>query len=257
MKFLVLLILWLPYTHKASHQPADTIPKGAKTLIASYPDQITGYTDNYIIFKDKTRMLWNDGIKNKTTADILDKPDLKDMFAQSYTKGVLTSSPAKNFDPGRVRNEAFFMKIYGGNESAVRKNLTSITWCPKTVGQLIRVTQVNGIDRKLRQISQELDEHPELKKYLTNIGGTFAWRKIKGTNRQSMHSFGMTIDINTTYSHYWEWVCHCTNEDATVKYQNQIPQLIIDIFEKYGFIWGGKWCHFDTMHFEYRPELLQ
>jgi hypothetical protein len=21
-------------------------------------------------------------------------------------------------------------------------------------------------------------------------------------------------------------------------------------------IWGGKWGHFDTMHFEYRPELL-
>jgi hypothetical protein len=28
------------------------------------------------------------------------------------------------------------------------------------------------------------------------------------------------------------------------------------IFEKHGFIWGGKWYHYDTMHFEYRPELL-
>ncbi|MDD5211432.1 MAG: M15 family metallopeptidase, partial [Sulfuricurvum sp.] len=25
---------------------------------------------------------------------------------------------------------------------------------------------------------------------------------------------------------------------------------------KYGFIWGGRWYHYDTMHFEYRPELL-
>jgi D-alanyl-D-alanine carboxypeptidase len=24
----------------------------------------------------------------------------------------------------------------------------------------------------------------------------------------------------------------------------------------YGFIWGGKWYHYDTMHFEYRPELM-
>ena len=23
-----------------------------------------------------------------------------------------------------------------------------------------------------------------------------------------------------------------------------------------GFIWGGEWCHSDTMHLEYRPELL-
>jgi peptidoglycan LD-endopeptidase CwlK len=28
------------------------------------------------------------------------------------------------------------------------------------------------------------------------------------------------------------------------------------VFEKHGFIWGAKWYHYDTMHFEYRPELL-
>ena len=31
---------------------------------------------------------------------------------------------------------------------------------------------------------------------------------------------------------------------------------VIDTFEKYGFIWGRKWYHYDAMHFEYRPELL-
>jgi hypothetical protein len=35
-----------------------------------------------------------------------------------------------------------------------------------------------------------------------------------------------------------------------------MPEEIVAIFEKHGFIWGGKWYHFDTMHFEYRPELL-
>ncbi|MBP9613702.1 MAG: M15 family metallopeptidase, partial [Sulfurospirillum sp.] len=27
--------------------------------------------------------------------------------------------------------------------------------------------------------------------------------------------------------------------------------------EKYGFVWGGRWYHYDTMHFEYRPELFE
>jgi hypothetical protein len=67
----------------------------------------------------------------------------------------------------------------------------------------------------------------------------------------------MTIDINTKYSDYWEWDCKCSNEKAEVNYKNRIPQLIVDIFEKHGFIWGGKWYHYDTMHFEYRPELLK
>jgi hypothetical protein len=26
--------------------------------------------------------------------------------------------------------------------------------------------------------------------------------------------------------------------------------------EEEGFIWGGKWPMYDTMHFEYRPELI-
>ena len=34
------------------------------------------------------------------------------------------------------------------------------------------------------------------------------------------------------------------------------PHKIVEIFERHGFIWGGKWYHYDTMHFEYRPELL-
>ncbi len=36
----------------------------------------------------------------------------------------------------------------------------------------------------------------------------------------------------------------------------QISERDIDIFERHGFIWGGRWYHFDTMRFEYRPELL-
>jgi hypothetical protein len=35
-----------------------------------------------------------------------------------------------------------------------------------------------------------------------------------------------------------------------------MPREIVDAFERHGFIWGGRWYHYDTMHFEYRPELL-
>ncbi|MBL7542763.1 MAG: M15 family metallopeptidase [Bdellovibrionaceae bacterium] len=49
-----------------------------------------------------------------------------------------------------------------------------------------------------------------------------------------------------------------------------IPTDIVNTFEKHDFIWGGKWNDYDTMlryyatilcydtmHFEYRPELSQ
>ncbi|HEY4198657.1 MAG TPA: M15 family metallopeptidase [Mucilaginibacter sp.] len=254
MRRIILIVVTFFITTLVSGQEA--IPTGAKKLVASYPDFIFGYANNYILFKDGSKLIWDDGIKNKSFKDLFKKPDLKDMFLHTYSTGKLKSPPAKNFDPGRIRNETFFLKIYGSSEKEVKQHLTEITWCPKLIGQKITVTKVNGVDKKLVQISKELDEHPELKKYLANIGGTFDWRNINGTNRHSMHSFGMTIDINTTYSDYWQWSCKCTNEDVDVKYQNRIPQIIVDIFEKYGFIWGGKWYHFDTMHFEYRPELI-
>jgi hypothetical protein len=70
-----------------------------------------------------------------------------------------------------------------------------------------------------------------------------------------MHSFGIAVDINVACSDYWHDVV--TDETAKVDYRNRIPAEIIEIFENNGFIWGGWWYHFDTMHFEYRPELLE
>jgi len=49
---------------------------------------------------------------------------------------------------------------------------------------------------------------------------------------------------------YWLW------GPKGAAYRNRLPFGIVQIFEKHGFIWGGKWGHFDTMHFEYGPELL-
>ena len=45
-------------------------------------------------------------------------------------------------------------------------------------------------------------------------------------------------------------------ESGRVKYKNEIPWEIVRVFEAHGFVWGGKWYHYDTMHFEYRPEIL-
>lgn len=233
----------------------DTIPSNARNLINAYPDVVAGFSDNHLIFKDKTAIVWDDG-KAKSPQSLIDNPDLEDMFAQPYTKGILKTRPQKGSDPGRIRNEQLFKKLYGSTQKGVSKNLTEIVWCPKLVGKKIAVTRLNNVATQLEKVSKELDEHPELKNYLVNIGGTFNWRYIKGTRRLSTHSFGTTIDINTAYSDYWQWTCKCIDENIAVSYKNHIPKAIVDAFEKHGFIWGGKWYHYDTMHFEYRPELL-
>ena len=214
------------------------VPLEIECLMSVYPDQIIGFENNYIVFTDRSKMIFDDG-KEKSTEELINNPDVKDMFAYSYPKGKI-DEPAKFQDAGRIRNDDFFKKIYGSTSAEVQQNLTTIVWCPKLVGQKLQISKINDVDKLLAAVSAELDEHPEWKDYL-HSAGTFNWRTIRGTNnRLSAHSFGIAIDLNTKYSNYWQWDCKCTTENVDLTYKNKIPQEIIDIFEKYDFIWGDR-----------------
>jgi len=217
----------------------------AKKLVNSY-NSIKGCENNYIIMQNGQRFIYDDGRK-KSFNELLNSPDIEDMFKFKYPRGWVKGLP-KNYDPGRIRYERLFRAIYGNSASEVRRNLTYIRWVD---GKNILVTKKEGVANALRAVARELKSlPPHYKKYLAPIGGTFKWRRIAGTNRLSVHSFGAAIDINVKYSAYWRW------SKGAYRYQNKIPKAIVDIFERHGFIWGGKWYHYDTMHFEYRPELL-
>jgi len=224
---------------------------GCADLVRAYPDFLKGCSGNTLIWRDGTRMRYDDG-KRKSFEQALNHPDPEDMFRYPYPRGAkgYNVPPPKNYDPGRIRYEPLFRKMYGNSASQVRHHLSTVNW----FGQKIRVTTVNGVANRLRAVKRDLEReirrNPRLKKYLTPIGGTFAWRHIAGTNRLSVHSFGAAMDINVKYSAYWRW------NKGPYRYRNQIPLTIVKAFERHGFIWGGKWYHYDTMHFEYRPELL-
>jgi hypothetical protein len=87
---------------------------------------------------------------------------------------------------------------------------------------------------------------------LRPIGGTLQWRRIARSRQLSAHAFGIAIDLNVALGHYWRW----QRPKLPLKWKNRVPQAIVDAFEAEGFIWGGRWQHYDTMHFEYRPELF-
>lgn len=227
----------------------------AKSLILAYPDFLEKYEDNFIFSKDGSKLLFSDNILNKSYEEVLKNSSLENQMSIKYIKIDENQNyiPAKNEDAGRFRNEEFFKKIYGKDKKEIEKNLVKIKWLPNLSNQTLFVTKINGIDRKLEQISSELEKLPkEFHKYILKSDGVYNFRKISGTNRLSSHSFAIAIDLNKNYSNYWLWDKKAKN----IEYKNQIPLEIVKIFEKYGFIWGGRWYHYDTMHFEYRPELL-
>lgn len=228
----------------------------AAALLKAYPEKLDRIDGGTLFWRDGTRMQLDDGKGEKSFEAWLAEPDIKDMFRLSYVTGEPSAPPAKDGDPGRARNSAFFDHMYGDcRKGAVTKSLVEIVWLPKKAGQRLKVTRINGVDRKLAAVSAELDALPaRFDTYLVPAAGTYNCRPIAGTDRTSAHGYGIAIDIALKQSDYWRW--SAGGKASAIAYRNRIPFEIVRIFEKHGFIWGGKWYHYDTMHFEYRPELV-
>jgi hypothetical protein len=222
-------------------------------LVRAYPEALSDFDGSDLIWRDGTRMPVGQAQPGRSEEEVLRHASIADQLAGNYPAGAPMLPPED--DPGRARNRSFFDKMYGDCRAGrVTARLVQIVWLPRTWWHRVSVTSVNGLDRALEAVSRELDELPaEDKKYLYPLGGTYNCRSVIGTEETSMHSWAAAIDINPVYSDYWRWN---STGNHPVSYRNRIPAEVVAVFERHGFIWGGRWAHFDTMHFEYRPEML-
>jgi D-alanyl-D-alanine carboxypeptidase len=72
--------------------------------------------------------------------------------------------------------------------------------------------------------------HPE------QFAGCYYPRFIAGSSTLSNHAFGLALDINAV-----------ENQRGTA---GLIDRGVVQIFQKWGFTWGGDWGYTDPMHFE-------
>ena len=95
-----------------------------------------------------------------------------------------------------------------------------------------------------------------------NILEGWNWRPVIDTQVRSFHAYGVAVDILPKSlggkETYWIWAGRHKPEWWNIPYSDRFhpPSAVIKAFESRGFLWGGKWLFFDTMHFEYRPEIL-
>lgn len=227
---------------------ADEIPAPLRCLERYYGVRSERSAGRWeAVLPDGRRLPYDDG-RTKTAAERLDAPDLEDMFAQRYRAGAIVPVDTPDEDPGRVRVDELFQARYG----ATRATVHAVPFV--LFGKTLRVNRLvePAFARVRTRLETLVEERPALRIYFANVGGTLVFRNIAGTSRRSMHSYGVSLDINVEKSHYWRW----QKPASPLRWQNTIPQEIVDAFEAEGFIWGGRWYHYDTMHFEYRPELL-
>lgn len=69
------------------------------------------------------------------------------------------------------------------------------------------------------------------------FGGCYSFRAKRGSKKISTHAWGIAIDINPD-----------TNQMGT---KGDMNPKIIEIFESFGFVWGGNFSVPDPMHFQF------
>nr|WP_242960874.1 M15 family metallopeptidase [Clostridium peptidivorans] len=232
-----------------------TMKQDILSLMMAYPEYIVGVETRenkkvYLIMKSGKRIIYDDKTA-KNFEQKLANPDLQDMMEQEYPLTPIKSLMPKNQDPGRGRVYSLLSEVYGGTRNKVESNLVNVN-----VGNYSRFNKNNKAAEELKKVMQELmpiaQKNSKVAASLFPSSGTYNYRVISGTGRLSPHAFGIAIDLARDSRDYWQWASEKQGAERIASY----PQEIVDVFEKHNFIWGGKWYHFDILHFEYRPEII-
>ena len=133
----------------------------------------------------------------------------------------------------------------------VAPRLVPVVWLPRSWGTRVRMTSVNGVAQRLAESPRELDALPARPSsaMLYPPAGTYNCRTVADTGEPSMHSWGAAIDINAAHCDYWLWPRDAPEATASRSRSSRSSSGTASSG-------AGKWSHYDTMHFEYRPELV-
>lgn len=232
-----------------------TMKQDLLCLMMAYPEHIADVEQLedrvYVIMKSGRKILYDDR-KTKGKETKIAYPDLQDMMEQIYPIEPIKKPMDINYDPGRARVYSLLNEVYGESRQQIERSLTNV----KTRSGTFQFNKNNKASEALKNAMDELasaaEKRKDIRACVYPCNGTYNYRVISGTNRLSPHSYGIAIDLARDKRDYWQWASREEGQRRLSSY----PYEIVKLFEKNNFIWGGKWGHFDILHFEYRPEIL-
>ena len=168
----------------------------------------------------------------------------------------------RNINPLR-RSPHFFddlWRVHNREESYQR--VKSIRFLGKTTMVHYMIMEELSLVEELILTAAKTD--PQIQTWINSLTTVEAWnwRNIADTQSRSFHSYGLAVDLLPKSlggkESYWLWALRKRPDWWNVPYSDRFhpPDKVIKAFETYGFVWGGKWTFYDTMHFEYRPDII-
>lgn len=191
-------------------------------------------------------ILYSSPSRARSRQELLDNSTVYESLAMPYTPGADWNVP-EEASPGRARSYGLLRALYGAGKDIVERRLKKVSIGGQQVVFASRAAP--ALEKVALDLEVLLKARPELEEYIAPLA-SYAWRAIAQTRRLSSHAFGIAIDLNPDKGPYWQW------SGGPHPGKDAYPSEIVEIFERHGFIWGGKWHHYDMMHFEYRPELF-
>jgi flavodoxin len=177
-------------------------------------------------------------------------------FSVSYTSSRLYSNPA-------VIRSPFFENLWQARTKA--EAFSHQQWID-FLGRSVQIHRdiaapLGRVEARVQELAKNDPEIQDWIRKLQSVTG-WNWRNIAGSSSRSFHAYGAAVDVlmktQAGMETYWQWTAAKGIDWRSVpaeKRQNP-PSPVIRAFEEQGFIWGGRWSRYDTMHFEYHPELL-
>lgn len=256
------LLLAVTVASVLGEDSAGDVSARMAALVAAYPEQVARYEAGMLVWRDGMRMAVGEPRPQLSYRQRIATATLWDQVSQRYFVGWPYEKPKRDFDPGRLRCESFFAKVYGDCAADVEHKLVRVKWPPAGPHAVVTFSSVNGAAAALEAVGNDLSLLPrEVQRYAARPDGTYVWRQVAGGEQRSAHSYGIAIDFRLPVDvpAYWRWTM--PSEDGAIEYPNSIVEddsmrQVVEAFERRGFVWGGKWYHFDLMHFEFRPELV-
>jgi hypothetical protein len=171
------------------------------------------------------------------------------------TPPPLTDTPIYSTD--------FLEALFGRTEPQIRRQGVSTTFLNRRV--FVNEFCLEALQAVERQIFARAERDLVVEEWVQNIEVAYSYidKEIVGSGSRSHHAWGLAIDlVPTSYQGkqvYWRWSRVFNRQNwhrIPLSERWNPPGAVIAAFEAHGFIWGGKWPHFDQIHFEYRPEIL-
>ncbi len=264
-----------------SRPPVENAHLVLRAFMVSYPDRVSGVdydaeAGDWYMTVDGKRFYWASGrllppaergdyAKWRAYVDYLYPRSVPDPagFPPELLSRLSPRALAERRKSSPGYNVAFYDALYDGRtRRRIEAHIRRFDYLGKRVSvHESVVAPLKRVEAKIRALA---DRDAEVALFLESVSSIegYNWREISDRPTRSNHSWGIAVDILPRNwgkkNIYWNWVSYWNDRWMMIPPERRWspPDVVIAAFEEEGFVWGGKWLLWDTMHFEYRPELL-